>query len=93
MTAYSMSEIFGSVARLGVILSLGSMLLTGFLHGDMMAFAGAGLQYWVMQPVFWNILQVGAGGAGGGRGGQGTGIMPPADAGRAALWPCLASPR
>ncbi|KAL4424314.1 hypothetical protein ABPG75_001615 [Micractinium tetrahymenae] len=60
MTAYSLNEIFGSVARLGVILSLGSMLITGFLHGDMMAFAGAGLQYWVMQPVFWNILQVNA---------------------------------
>lgn len=67
MTSYTMSEIFGSVARLGVILSLGSMLVTGFLHGDMMAFAGAGLQYWFMQPVFWNILQVrGAGAAQGG---------------------------
>ncbi len=68
MTAYSLSQIFGSVARIGVILSLGSMLVTGFLHGDMMAFAGAGLQYWVMQPVFWNILQVGwaAGGQGNG---------------------------
>lgn len=30
----------------------------GFLHGDVMAMAGAGLQYWFMQPVFWNILQV-----------------------------------
>lgn len=64
MTAYSLNEIFGSVARLGVILSLGSMLVTGFLHGDLMAFAGAGLQYWVMQPVFWNILQVGWAAAG-----------------------------
>lgn len=61
MVDYSLSEIFGSVARLGVILSLGSMLVTGFLHGDMMAFAGAGLQYWFMQPIFWNILQVGWG--------------------------------
>lgn len=61
MTSYSASEIFTSVARLGVILSLGSMVLTGFLHGDMMAMAGAGLQYWFMQPVFWNILQVCAG--------------------------------
>lgn len=58
MTSYSANEIFTSVARLGVILSLGSMLVTGFLHGDMMAFAGAGLQYWFMQPVFYNILQV-----------------------------------
>lgn len=58
MTSYSVDEIFTSVARLGVILSLGSMLITGFLHGDMMAFVGAGLQYWFMQPVFWNILQV-----------------------------------
>jgi fucose permease len=56
----SISQMFTSVARLGVILSLGSMLITGFLHGDMMAFAGAGLQYWFMQPIFWNILQVGA---------------------------------
>lgn len=63
MTSYSVNEIFTSVARLGVILSLGSMLITGFLHGDMMAFAGAGIQYWIMQPVFWNILQVGGGGA------------------------------
>ncbi len=61
MTSYSVNEIFTSVARLGVILSLGSMLITGFLHGDMMAFAGAGIQYWIMQPVFWNILQVGPG--------------------------------
>lgn len=63
MTSYSVNEIFTSVARLGVILSFGSMLITGFLHGDMMAFAGAGIQYWIMQPVFWNILQVGGGGA------------------------------
>jgi len=70
MTEYSMSEIFGSVARLGVILSLGSMLVTGFLHGDMMAFAGAGLQYWFMQPVFWNILQVRCVWVGGGQGDQ-----------------------
>lgn len=58
MTDYGASEIFTSVARLGVILSLGSMVLTGFMHGDLMAMAGAGLQYWFMQPVFWNILQV-----------------------------------
>jgi chitin synthase len=74
MTDYSVSEIFTSVARIGVILSVGSMFITGFLHGDLMAFAGAGLQYWFMQPVFWNILQVGGGGGGrglegGGRGG------------------------
>lgn len=58
MVGYSIGAIFSSVARLGVILSLGSMLITGFLHGDLMAFAGAGLQYWFMQPIFWNILQV-----------------------------------
>ena len=52
MTDYSVSEIFTSVARIGVILSVGSMFITGFLHGDLMAFAGAGLQYWFMQPVF-----------------------------------------
>ncbi|PSC74218.1 chitin [Micractinium conductrix] len=60
MTGYGLSEIFGSVARLGVILSLGSIVITCFLHGDVMAMAGAGLQYWFMQPVFWNILQVNA---------------------------------
>ncbi|KAI3424139.1 hypothetical protein D9Q98_009499 [Chlorella vulgaris] len=60
MVGYSIGAIFSSVARLGVILSLGSMLITGFLHGDLMAFAGAGLQYWFMQPIFWNILQVNA---------------------------------
>ncbi len=63
----SISQMFTSVARLGVILSLGSMLITGFLHGDMMAFVGAGLQYWFMQPIFWNILQVGGSREGGGR--------------------------
>ena len=62
MTAYSFGEIFTSVARIGVVLSVGSMFITGFLHGDLLAFAGAGLQYWFMQPVFWNILQVGESG-------------------------------
>ena len=48
----------GSVARLGAILSLGAIVLTGLMHGDIMSMFGAGLQYWFMQPVFWNILQV-----------------------------------
>lgn len=60
LTQYSTGDIFTSPAKLGVILSVGAMLLTGLLHGDMLAFLGAGLQYWVMQPVFWNILQVNA---------------------------------
>jgi len=51
---------FASPARIGVVLSTGSMILCGILHGDGMAMVGAGLQYWVMQPVFWNILQVNA---------------------------------
>ena len=46
------------MARLGAILSLGAIVLTGLMHGDIMSMFGAGLQYWFMQPVFWNILQV-----------------------------------
>ena len=59
LTGYSVSSIFTSISRIGVILVVGSMLLCGVLHGDGLAFAGAFLPYWIFQPVFWNILQVG----------------------------------
>lgn len=55
-----MSEIFTSISRIGVILVVGSILVSGILHGDALALAGAFVPYWIMQPVFWNILQVGA---------------------------------
>ena len=93
MTSYSMNEIFTSVARLGVILSLGSMLITGFLHGDMMAFAGAGIQYWIMQPVFWNILQVGWGGGPGWGGWTSGSVAEPLSRGGACRGACAPAAR
>ena len=38
--------------------ALGGILLTALLHGELLAIMGAGFQYWVMQPVFFNMLQV-----------------------------------
>ncbi len=44
---------------LAVVLSaIGGILLTALLHGELFAVLGSGFQYWVMQPVFWNMLQV-----------------------------------
>jgi hypothetical protein len=60
LTGYQVGEIFTSISQIGVILVVGSMLVAGVLHGDGLAMAGSFLQYWIMQPVFWNILQVGA---------------------------------
>lgn len=34
------------------------MQLAALLHGEILAILGAGLQYWLMVPVFFNMLQV-----------------------------------
>ena len=50
----------------GTLMSaIGGILLTALLHGELFAMLGAGFQYWIMQPVFWNILQVRGGAVGG----------------------------
>lgn len=56
--------------KLGLVVAilmsaLGGILLTSLLHGEILAMIGAGFQYWVMQPVFFNMLQVRARAAGG----------------------------
>ncbi|PRW61415.1 chitin synthase 1 [Chlorella sorokiniana] len=38
--------------------ALGGILLTALLHGEILAVLGAGFQYWIMQPVFFNMLQM-----------------------------------
>lgn len=38
--------------------ALGGILLTSLLHGEIFSVLGAGFQYWIMQPVFFNMLQV-----------------------------------
>jgi chitin synthase len=40
--------------------AIGGILLTALLHGDLMPVLCSGFQYWVMQPVFYNMLQVNA---------------------------------
>jgi len=40
--------------------AIGGILLTAILHGDIVPVLCAGFQYWVMQPVFYNMLQVNA---------------------------------
>ncbi len=45
---------------MGVVLVFGAMVMCSVMHGDHFALLGAGIQYWIMQPVFWNILQVSA---------------------------------
>lgn len=42
--------------------AIGGILLTALLHGELLSVLGAGFQYWIMQPVFFNMLQVGCGG-------------------------------
>jgi hypothetical protein len=58
--------------------AIGGILLTALLHGELLAIIGAGFQYWVMQPVFFNMLQVGwcvcGGGAWYGSGGLGAAV-------------------
>ena len=51
--------------------ALGGILLTALLHGELLSIMGAGFQYWVMQPVFFNMLQVRRLGSGCGRMGVG----------------------
>eukprot|EP00887_Chlorella_sp_A99_P006915 scaffold2.g6915.t1 len=53
-------EVFTNPAHLGVILVIFGLVFTSILHGDTFAVLGAGLPYWFMQPIFWNILQVNA---------------------------------
>lgn len=38
--------------------AIGGILLTALLHGEILAVLGAGFQYWIMQPVFFNMLQM-----------------------------------
>lgn len=38
--------------------ALGGILLTALLHGEILSVLGSGFQYWIMQPVFLNMLQV-----------------------------------
>lgn len=45
-------------ASLGVVMSLAGLLLAAILHGNILSFLGAGIQYWVFQPVYLNMLQV-----------------------------------
>ncbi len=45
-------------AALGVIMSVFGLVITAILHGNILSFLGAGLQYWVFQPVYLNMLQV-----------------------------------
>lgn len=52
-----------STQQLGLLVvillsAIGGILLTALLHGELLAILGAGFQYWVMQPVFFNMLQV-----------------------------------
>lgn len=54
-----------SSSRLGLIVTLlmsaiGGILLTALLHGDLVPVLCSGFQYWVMMPVFFNMLQVNA---------------------------------
>ncbi len=51
--------------RLGLLVvllmsAIGGILLTALLHGDLAAIICSGIQYWLMVPTFFNILQVNA---------------------------------
>ncbi|KDD74358.1 chitin synthase, partial [Helicosporidium sp. ATCC 50920] len=60
LSGYSMASILTNISQLGALLTIGALLLAALMHGDGMAMMGAGIQYWVMQPVFYNVLQVNA---------------------------------
>lgn len=50
--------------KLGLVVAtlmcaIAGIILTALLHGEILAILGSGFQYWVMQPVFFNMLQVG----------------------------------
>jgi len=54
-----------STDKLGLLVTtlmsaIGGILLTALLHGDLGAVLCSGFQYWVMQPVFYNMLQINA---------------------------------
>ena len=58
-----------STQKLGLVVAilmsaLGGILLTAILHGEILAILGAGFQYWVMMPCFFNMLQVWCSGCG-----------------------------
>lgn len=60
-TDYSFMHI--SNDKLGLLVAtlmsaLVGILLTAVLHGEILGVLGAGFQYWVMQPIFFNMLQV-----------------------------------
>lgn len=40
--------------------AIGGILMTALLHGDLVPVLCSGFQYWVMMPVFFNMLQVNA---------------------------------
>ena len=52
-----------STNKLGLLVTtlmsaIGGILLTALFHGEILAIIGAGFQYWIMQPVFFNMLQM-----------------------------------
>lgn len=60
MSKYSLGEIVGNVSQFGVLFSIGTMVLAAGVHGEGTALLGAGVQYWLMQPIFYNVLQMNA---------------------------------
>ena len=52
-----------SSSKLGLVVAMLmsafiGILLTALLHGEILAILGSGFQYWLMVPVFFNMLQV-----------------------------------
>lgn len=60
LSQYSLGEIVGNVAQFGVLFTIGTMVLAASVHGEGTALLGAGVQYWLMQPIFYNVLQMNA---------------------------------
>jgi hypothetical protein len=58
---FSFSGVYDN--RLGLLVAcllsaIVGVLLTALLHGELGAMLGSGFQYWIMQPVYLNMLQV-----------------------------------
>lgn len=65
VTSQSFSFITFTTNNLGLLVMLlmsaiGSILLTALLHGEILPVLSAGVQYWLMQPVYYNMLQINA---------------------------------
>jgi len=65
VTSSSFTFLTFSTDKLGLLVmvlmsAIGCILLTALLHGDLGAVICSGFQYWVMLPVFFNMLQVNA---------------------------------